>query len=111
MVSKLTGTPVAFVGFAWFMKRYSIQASWSASDIAGVPFSVKSSMSLELRFPDGDWSVTVPSIIILFPCTETFGDAVTVVALSPLPKQYILLSKKLSPRTLPSAICMYIPVR
>ncbi|MBA7707163.1 hypothetical protein ES703_116032 [subsurface metagenome] len=33
-------------------------------------------------------SVTVPSISTLLPCTETFGDAVAVVALGPLPIAY-----------------------
>jgi len=59
----------------------------SSSDIAGVPFSGVSKPPLMLRLPDGDWSVTVPSISTVLLYTDDFGWAVTVVALGPLPMQ------------------------
>ena len=87
MAVKLTGTPVASVGIGPCWNRCLIHSVWSASEIAGVPLSEKSSLSLVLSLPEGVWSVTVPVIVMLLPSNREDWDAETVVALEPRPKQ------------------------
>ena len=57
----------------------------SSSEIAAVPAE------------PGDMSSTEPSTKILLPITDAFGDAVTDVAVLPLPKAYISPVYSLTP--------------
>ena len=75
-----------------------------ASDIAGVPLSEKSKLPAMFCLPEEVASVTVPTIITLEPSCGTVCGAEIVVALGPLPKQYIMLSNKSSVTMRPSAI-------
>ena len=74
----VTGTPASpgrFIdGLACCIYKYSIQVLMNLSDMAGVSLA------------PGDWSVTEPSISAYESLVRVFGDAVTVVALGPLPK-------------------------
>lgn len=76
----VTGTPFVVMGIGFCICRYSIHAAMSLSAIAGVP-----------AWP-ADWSVTVPVMSTLSPLDMTSEEAWIVVALVPLPKQYIRLS-------------------
>ena len=80
-----TGTPVTVVLRGCCSCKYACHTPWSTSAIAGVS-----------GCPD-DWSVTVPCIIMLYPWGMAVNGAETVVALGPLPKQYIRLSYALYP--------------
>jgi hypothetical protein len=87
IVSNEIWTPVAFEGIGLCWNMCSIHASMNASDIAGVPLSVKSKLPATLLLPEEVWSVTVPVIMTLDPNVGTICGAETVVALGPLPKQ------------------------
>src|SRR4030042_5756374 len=56
---------------------------WLSAHTAGTPFGKRDVLAYSLV--PGDFSVTMPSTSTLLPNTETFGEAVTVVALGPLP--------------------------
>jgi hypothetical protein len=80
-----------------------------ASETAGTPLG-KRALKEYVSVP-GDMSVTMPSTSTLLPCTETFGPAVKVVALGPLPIAYTRLSYVSSVAIMLSAMIGCPPAR